>query len=425
MNDDTKSRLYGLLNSLRNNSVSIAAVILAILVMTVPVVAQQAINASDDFEDQSFEGWEGANLNVVQEGAETGNYSLSQTDGYPDKSEYAKWNSPGPIDLSQQFTIKGTTRTSIGQYQTRVGLINDNDAGAMLVFSKRDNAVVLAEDGVDYSSADDPSISEGSGGYYENTWVRWEITSPEGQNSLEATVWEYGTEKPDTPQMTREFDPVNAPFGMQAGPVGANRVIQLDQVSISGERAQDDSLILETGNFMVHGTTQDFTVYQETPSPNTASRNLTDVTDNATVTSGNTDILRINDTANQLIVESTTNESRNDRVNITAEYEGGYAYTQVTVATPTVDNLELLPFFWRVNAMFSDRAFQMVLVGVLLSVAATRTASAFAGLGVYQMVLTAGWLIGWVPIGLALVGLFSTLFIGLNMAANINYTSMN
>ena len=58
-----------------------------------------------------------------------------------------------------------------------------------------------------------------------------------------------------------------------------------------------------------------------------------------------------------------------------------------------------------------------------IKVAAARFTSSFGGLAIGQITLVVGWLGGWVEWEMAVASLFVALFIGLNVAANVDYQS--
>lgn len=151
-----------------------------------------------------------------------------------------------------------------------------------------------------------------------------------------------------------------------------------------------------------------------------------DVTDNATLTSSNSTVLSVDSTNHTLSSINDSNVSATVTLNASYTAADGTQYTatkEVVVAEATVENLAILPGgTWRSSAVLGDGFFQALLVAMFIGVAMTRFTSAFGGLAGAQMVLTTGWLAGYVPWAMAAVSLFVALFIGLNLAANIDYT---
>lgn len=402
-----------------DNLVAVVCVILAISVLAVPAVAQTQVEVEDTFEDGNIDGWTGDTIELSQTSTE-GNYSLLITP--PDDSEAERvgtWQEGPTLDTSEGFTVTGVAQPNYDTEQDgeiRLGLIGDRedpDGNALLIFDGTNGATYLSSD-VSPPTVPDSNINND----FDGTWVSYEIRST-GDNQIEAKVWEYGTSEPTEYQINETFDPLASQFTVNTGAGGAlGRELYLDSVSLEGTQAEetDETLRLDTGNYLGFGETQEYTVYDLV-----GEREIrNDVTNSATVTSGNTSVITIDESNNEMT--ATTDENVSTRVNITATYQGRTDVYQVTVAEQSIENLDVLPFFGRIGAMFLDRGFQMVLASLLMSIAATRVSGVYAGLGVYQMGLTAGWLIGWVPIGLAFVGLFTTLFVGLNIAANIDYS---
>jgi hypothetical protein len=62
------------------------------------------------------------------------------------------------------------------------------------------------------------------------------------------------------------------------------------------------------------------------------------------------------------------------------------------------------------------------LIATVFAVAAARFSGAFAGLAVAQMIIVVAWFGGYVSFATAAVSLFTALFVGLNLAANVDYT---
>jgi hypothetical protein len=427
MKEESKKRLYDTCSVVRNNAVSILCVILAVSLLAAPVASQVATDREDTFEDNNSDGWQGQNFNVQPVSIE-GSYSLEAENNVDSQSDNPTWEDGPNLDLSKEFTVTGTSKIQQTS-STRAGFgivrqsADGNAEGVILIFSSEYGSTFIATENLE--NPNDNGL-ETINRYYDNTWVNWELNN-DGTGNISAKVWEVGNTEPSTYQINRQLSEDSGKFSIFAGIGSESRTVNLDSVRIQGTTApepgtgpeSDPTLKIETGNYLNYDSSQEYAVYDV--SGNNDVRN--EVTNQATVTSENTSIVTI-DTANNQ-VESTSNESVEGKTFVKATYDGRESFSPVTVAEPSIDNLDILPFLYRVSAMFLDRGFQMILVSLLLSVAATRTGGVFAGLGIYQLSLTSGWLIGWVPIGLALVGLFTTLFIGLNIAANINYTSMS
>jgi len=149
------------------------------------------------------------------------------------------------------------------------------------------------------------------------------------------------------------------------------------------------------------------------------------VTDTATVTSSNTSVVTVDSQAAELV--ATSNLQVNDRVTVTATYtdQNGNTYTtqqNVTVANETVENIGILPTASRFTASIDDQTIQAILVAIGFGAAASIIASSFAGLGATTLIMTIAWLADYVGDGMIIVTVLVALFIGLNMALNIDYT---
>lgn len=411
-----KNTLYNRMKENRDTAIALLCVILAITTLTAPVVAQSQISTQDTFEDDNVDGWTGENTAVVESSIK-GDYSLFTTDQLSSQEENTEWTEGPTLDLNEDFTVQGTSR--IPQDTTRragFGLVEPDGTGVLLLFSGEYGSTFIAtsiDENPDSNNLD--QIND----YYDNEWVEWEITSS-GDGEIKAKVWQESATEPTDYQISRNVTPESGFFRIFTGVADSNRDVYLDQVSIEGTTIDEDpDLRIDTGNYLPHGETQPYSVL-DIEDTSGAARNYNDVTENATVTSGNTEAITVDEQNNELV--ATGDENVSARVNITAQYEGRTTRTQVTVATPTVDNLDVLPSWWRFSAVFLDRTLQILLSATLFGVAASRIGGTFSGIAVLQMVVTGGWFIGWVSTGVAILSLFTCLFVGLNVAANIDYS---
>lgn len=390
-------------------------------------IAQSQVTQTDDFEDQSVDGWEspiGETPEIRNEGG-VGNYSLYASTSMLSSQDQAafRWQSGPILDTSDSFTATGVMKTSLsgGQATIRVGLSgNDQTAegeNVYLIVDHDANTMYLST-----ATVGNPSTGNDLGNSYENQYINFELSS-NGNGNITGKVWEVGSQEPENPQLELSgLDGTSALFGVNPGfsSDSGERRIYLDEINVQGTEAIDPSLILDVNPYMNYGESQEYSVIELIGNPESYAAIRTDVTENATVSSTNSNVIQVDENTNTL--SATDDTSINQRVPIRAEYNGSVTYTNVTVASTTVDNVDILPGFRKVAAVFLDKLFQILLAGTLISIAATRVAGAFAGISVIQLFMTIGWLIGWVPIGMALVSLFASLFIGLNLAANIDYT---
>lgn len=176
---------------------------------------------------------------------------------------------------------------------------------------------------------------------------------------------------------------------------------------------QDSDLTLDAPNLLAHGETKDYEVRWVT-----SDGAVQYVTDEATVESNDTANLTVDESAHTMTATSDT--SFTGRVNVSATYNGTITYDEVAIAKPTVPNLPVLPPEWRFSALISDWTVIVLIIAQLAGVVASRWASPFAGLGAALFVILVGWFGGYVPTGIMLLGLFSTLFVAMNLAANID-----
>ena len=175
---------------------------------------------------------------------------------------------------------------------------------------------------------------------------------------------------------------------------------------------------LDVPGYMAHNETREYTVYAVWLDNETVVERF-DVTEDATVTSGNETILTVDEDAHT--ITSTDNVDINTVVNVTAVWETETITENITVANQTLDNIEILPGWNRFAALIGDTNVQVIIVATLIGIVATRIATSFAGISAMQITLVVGWFAGWVHEGLVIAGLFAALFIGFNLAANINY----
>jgi hypothetical protein len=187
-------------------------------------------------------------------------------------------------------------------------------------------------------------------------------------------------------------------------------------------RSFNASLRLDVRAYLEHGQS---TNYEVIATLENGTR--LDVTDQATVTSGDTNVITVDQATNRLT--ATEDRSVNQRVFISADYTTPDGKTfetgqNVTVANATVENVEILPTGPRVSASFEDTTIQVIIVAVMGGIAASWVASSFAGLSAVTIIMTIGWFAGRVGDGMLLVTIVTSVFIGLNVATNVDMTMM-
>jgi len=199
--------------------------------------------------------------------------------------------------------------------------------------------------------------------------------------------------------------------------------------------SDNDSLTIDTRYYLQPGQSTPIRVYYQ---PDNLSSTEVTMDSNTTISVesvviNNSSVLALNKTPDPWELEATNNSSVAERLNVTAEYDTGNgtvnATKEVTVAAATVENLKILPdslirlqaLFGAGQTGFADSTMLAILIAALLAVPASRFTNAFAGLATAEVVIVIGWLGGYVGLGIAMLSIFVAMFIGLNLAANIDY----
>lgn len=199
----------------------------------------------------------------------------------------------------------------------------------------------------------------------------------------------------------------------------ANLTQIYNEVSVE-VRNIERGLSVETRDLYLPGQTHEYTVYEIIDDGTTTTRK--DVTANATIeilSAYNGTLLSANTDGTLTAVNDDT---VSDWARVNAEYNSSVGCTNVVVSQPTVQNIELVPGIWRLNALIGDSTIYFILLATLGAVSTTRFTSAFGGLAIGQMILVVGWLGGYVAWAFAASSVFVSMFIGLNLAANIDYS---
>lgn len=192
---------------------------------------------------------------------------------------------------------------------------------------------------------------------------------------------------------------------------------------------KDKNLVIDTSQFLQHGEKREYTIYYYERNKNTTELERFDVTADANVTSNNTKAITVDATNHELV--ATANESINAKVLITAEYqrdnETFTAEQNVTVANLTLDNIKILPGPYRISATFSSppdsdaNPMLVIIIATLVGIVGVRASTSFGGLSLMTMAVMVAWFGGFISHGMMLVTIVTATFIGLNVAANINY----
>lgn len=202
-------------------------------------------------------------------------------------------------------------------------------------------------------------------------------------------------------------------------------------LTIDGDATQDFTLIEESAalsvkarHFMEHGESTPYSVtYGEIDSSGNFVRS--DVTNQTTATSNNSTVVTVNTITQELTATSDT--SINDQTYVTFNYTNSEGETfsrqhNVTVANATVDNLDILPPVTKFTATLADKTMQAILIATGVAVVAAIIAGAFSGIAAFTVIMSMGWVMGIVDDGTIIVVVLTAMFIGMNVAGNVDYT---
>lgn len=190
----------------------------------------------------------------------------------------------------------------------------------------------------------------------------------------------------------------------------------IDDIQAGGLRIDTRSLFQpgETHGYEVTNVT-----YSTDPVTNETTETREDVTDEASVTTSNSSVLSVDESTNQMVATDDAGTSTWVRVDATTGNETGCV--NVIVAEASMENLELLPPVWRFGTFLGDWTVFFFIISIGAGIVGTRIATSFMGLSMMELVLIMGWFGGYISTGLVLTSVFACLFIGLNLAANIDY----
>jgi len=178
------------------------------------------------------------------------------------------------------------------------------------------------------------------------------------------------------------------------------------------------NLDLDFNRYQKPGETQTYTIKWTNENGNEK-----DVTgdSNLSVTSSNTSILTVS--GNELVAAEGVNGTSTINVSYTAP--DGSVYTDaknVTVAQPTMENLEILPGIWRFSAVIGRPYLSGHVHRDTRGHRRHTRSLSLRGTITHGNVMVIGFLGGWVGLGMVLVSTFAAIFLGLNLAANIDYS---
>ena len=348
----------------------------------------------DNFSNGNAKGWiddDGNEPNVTDESITITDYSLYGVDGGSDQR--IAWDDAPILDVQEEFTVSGVIKSEIPDDRTRIGLLQDHTSGAILIFSDEYSATYLATDIADEPGEDSYPTS------FDDTWVEFEIHSPEKESILKAKVWEYEHSEPEEYELETEFENIESgEFAISPGGSNSGREIYLDMVTIQGEEfvpEPDDDLRLGVRDFIEIDRTLPYTVNYNDP-----EEGWKDVTEEADVSSSDSSIVSVDNENNEY-----TGESRGETT-LTVEHEGLETPKSITCADIIIADLDLLPFDRKVQAVMNDRTMQSVYMATIIGVAAAKIAkSQYAGLGLMGLILLIAWIAGFISSGIVLVAI--------------------
>lgn len=203
-----------------------------------------------------------------------------------------------------------------------------------------------------------------------------------------------------------------------------------DTLNVTSDTSYNATLIEEgetfrfvTESYIRHGDSAEYEAYYR-PNQSTDWKN---VTGSVSVTSSNNSVVSVNLIEN--VLEATSDRSINERVTITAEYKDVTATQNVTVANETIDNLDILPTTQKFTAVIgggtdanpADRSYLAIFLATALASAVSLIATVTAGLAIIPVVLFAAMVVGFVDIQVVIAATLVSVFLGLNIAKNIDY----
>lgn len=171
----------------------------------------------------------------------------------------------------------------------------------------------------------------------------------------------------------------------------------------------EPTLELRVSPYMKYNESQEYNVVFEDGVPK-------DVTENATVTSDNPTAINVDDSSQTL--NATNDENISKRVTIRAEYtnnsETYYSNKSVTVASLTLDNVEILTPLYATIAIIGNTKIQFIIFVIVIGIGGSIATTEYGGIGLMLLCLIFGWVAGWINVGIMLSSFFFALFIFIN-----------
>lgn len=190
---------------------------------------------------------------------------------------------------------------------------------------------------------------------------------------------------------------------------------------------QGDAFTFNAPGYMKHGTTAKYTASGK------VAGDFKNVTENISVSTDSPGVVRVYESRNEL--EATSNRSVDAVANISVDWtnpqtgETISTVHKVVVANETVDNVDILPPMQKFSASIgggtdenpNDRTVVLIIVVTAIGAAVSLIATSLAGIAVMPILYTGAWVAGVTQIEIATMSVLVALFIGLNIAANIDY----
>lgn len=324
-----------------------------------------------------------------------------------------------PYDIS---TVNGQGQVINAGAQIASGL-HYNGTGDRLYVSQNDGSIVQYDLSTPYDPTTATQVREES---FNTQSLHGAVLSDDGTylhwaDSNNANVEQYRLSDPWNISSATSDDTLNVQGGSTRDVSWGQGGKWMYETSEGGQAYQYNvttaeivlvgDLKLELNSYQRPGESQPYKVTY------TVNGSTDDVTDNATVSSSDNATLTVYPGNNTLVAADDVSPTE---VTITAEYETDQDSQNVTVAEPSITNLDHLPVWWKVNATVGDGMMLWLIVASLLAVVGTRAASPFAGIGCYVLTLAAGWIAGPVSDGVMVAAILAGLFLGLNVAANVD-----
>lgn len=181
---------------------------------------------------------------------------------------------------------------------------------------------------------------------------------------------------------------------------------------------RQERIEIDSDPYLQYAESEDLTVHYY---PGETDEQRSDVTDDASIDVNDTSVVEYDEDTNEITATSDT--SINDSTEITATYEqDGENFTDnytVVVAREDVTNLEILPAMQRFSASLQDDTIKTILIATMAGTSIALITTSFAGVAVFPIVIVVGWFGGYVGTGIMIVSILISLFVGLNLANNL------